>query len=203
MLWKATDVLMCALGKKYNKEFWRGKRVLELGAGLGFAGVDLARLGAHVMLTDMEDELPRLRRAIGAQLGDDAAEIGTGWTLTSGGKVDTKALYWSTEGWGRFMQDQDLGTPYDIIVVVECYYDENDFPSLAEIIQCCITPGHTVAWSCFANRPFSWSFFQILAEETDVVVEQVDEFDALSMEDVHIHKLTRHLPPNPEPEYVK
>lgn len=41
-----------------------GKRTLELGSGMGLAGMAAAMLGAHVVLTDVGDVLPLLARNV-------------------------------------------------------------------------------------------------------------------------------------------
>ena len=79
---------------------WRGKRVLELGAGLGFAGLALAKLGArHVTLTDMTSQLPIIRRNAIANGSPDS--------------VDVRALHWGP-GQTHESGAYDLVTPSHI-----------------------------------------------------------------------------------------
>jgi predicted nicotinamide N-methyase len=62
----------------------KGKRVLELGAGMGLGGIAFSMLGAEVILTDTSDVLPLLRRNCEANLGCGAvavAELGEGNVL--------------------------------------------------------------------------------------------------------------------------
>ena len=56
-IWDCAMVLSKFLEKKYEATFWKGKKVLELGAGTGFVGLSTALSGAVVTLTDLETVL--------------------------------------------------------------------------------------------------------------------------------------------------
>ena len=55
-----------------------GKRAIDLGSGMGLAGLALALLGADVVLTDVREVLPLLRRNTDANLSP-AALRGACW----------------------------------------------------------------------------------------------------------------------------
>jgi predicted nicotinamide N-methyase len=61
-LWSVALVLINQLEKDYGIDGLKGKRVLELGAGLGAVGLALACAGAHVTCTDIPDCIEMLNR---------------------------------------------------------------------------------------------------------------------------------------------
>eukprot|EP00882_Tetradesmus_deserticola_P020392 GHRQ01022031.1.p1 GENE.GHRQ01022031.1~~GHRQ01022031.1.p1 ORF type:complete len:180 (+),score=67.43 GHRQ01022031.1:225-764(+) len=66
-VWDASIVLAKYLEKNMRKgEFSRpkasGKRAIELGAGMGLAGLAFALIGANVLLTDVAEVMPLLQR---------------------------------------------------------------------------------------------------------------------------------------------
>eukprot|EP00966_Prymnesium_polylepis_P314478 7266938-Prymnesium_polylepis.1 len=63
-VWMAGCVLADVMQQPsvFGPEYWRGKRVLELGAGCGVAGLLAAKLGAMVFLTDLAPLVPLLER---------------------------------------------------------------------------------------------------------------------------------------------
>merc|ERR1719310_522226 len=59
IIWNASLVLLHYF-HGLPAEHFRGKRVLELGSGLGHLGFRLSKLGAHVTLTEQEKCIPFL-----------------------------------------------------------------------------------------------------------------------------------------------
>ena len=67
-LWCAALALVQWLHKHpQHSHLFAGKNVLEIGAGIGFVGISLRKLGAlRVVLTDLKQQLPLLRKNIAA-----------------------------------------------------------------------------------------------------------------------------------------
>jgi len=63
-LWTSAEELVAFFDQQYPETFFKGKRVLELGAGLGLVGMSLAKKGARVVATDRGEVLGLLRRNI-------------------------------------------------------------------------------------------------------------------------------------------
>merc|ERR1719359_1374189 len=64
VIWNASLVLLHHFKDKLSPETLHGKRVLELGSGLGHLGFGLAKLGAHVTLTDQKKCIPDLHKSL-------------------------------------------------------------------------------------------------------------------------------------------
>uniref|UniRef100_A0A7R9Z8M0 Calmodulin-lysine N-methyltransferase n=1 Tax=Chlamydomonas euryale TaxID=1486919 RepID=A0A7R9Z8M0_9CHLO len=110
-VWDASIVLAKYLEKNMRKgEFSRprlkGKRVLELGAGMGLGGMAFALLDANVVLTDTVDVVPLLKRNCEANLGC--------------GTVQVRELDW-------YQPDQvlPLNPPFDYVIAADCIYHEH------------------------------------------------------------------------------
>ncbi|KAG1668811.1 hypothetical protein FOA52_004905 [Chlamydomonas sp. UWO 241] len=110
-VWDASIVLAKYLEKNMRKgEFSRpklkGKRVLELGAGMGLGGIAFSMLGADVVLTDTVDVVPLLRRNCEANLGRGVARVE---------ELD----------WYQPEQAAQLKPPFDYVAAADCIYHEN------------------------------------------------------------------------------
>merc|ERR1711977_459382 len=77
IIWNASLVLLHYL-RGLPAEHFRGQRVLGLGSGLGHLGFRLAKLGAHVPITEQEKCIPFLRETL-AELSEKegAPDIGS------------------------------------------------------------------------------------------------------------------------------
>lgn len=90
----------------------RGKRVLELGAGCGLAGLSAWRAGAAaVCLTDLAENLPRLREIVAQQQVDELAS----------GSVHVAALDWTQP-----LPPAIASTRFDVVLACDCVF----WPSL-------------------------------------------------------------------------
>lgn len=104
LLWNASLELL-----KYLKTLdnLKGKRVIELGSGLGHLGLAIAELGADVTLTEHSSVLGSLQDRVAAY-GQKHPHI----------KARAVELEWGEEGWGKSPIAQ-VPEPYDIIISAE------------------------------------------------------------------------------------
>ena len=104
----------------FPADFWVGKRVLELGAGTGAAGLALAKAGAHVTLSDLESLIPLLEENVEAN------------GLKS--KVETIPLDWKQpSSWEPASKIE-----WDVIVGTDIVYYPSLHKPLLEVIKALI-----------------------------------------------------------------
>ncbi|XP_071451516.1 protein N-lysine methyltransferase METTL21D-like [Hetaerina americana] len=104
--------------RKENKEWFKGKFVVELGSGVGGAGLTAASFGADVVVTDLPEVITLLWSNI------DVNRIV--WDA-NGGRIVAKELVWGKEN------TSDWPTP-DLILIADCvYYDQSLEPLLKTV----------------------------------------------------------------------
>ncbi|KAL3156579.1 hypothetical protein ABBQ38_000869 [Trebouxia sp. C0009 RCD-2024] len=101
-----------------HRGHWKGKRVIELGAGCGLVGLVFAALGATVLLTDLPNVLPLLDSNIA--LNQAAVEAG-------GGSVHCGNLTWGVTAVASL--GQDWAGP-DLVVAADVVYHRELFNPL-------------------------------------------------------------------------
>ena len=117
-LWTSAIVLA---GRILGDTAVRGKRVLELGCGLGLAGIAAARAGADVTMTDYDrDALLFARWNAAVNLGASAT-----------GHVQILPLDWR----------EPAATTYDIILGADIVYERRHFAPLWRFLSAALKPG--------------------------------------------------------------
>lgn len=136
-----------------------GKRVLELGAGTGIAGLAAARQGADVLVTDLPEMIPLLSSNIRAnKLGARAQALPLRW----GDAYDV---------------DEALGHgPFDMVIGSDILYAPERFDDLLETIVELTAPGAVVLLAY--PRRYTEDLFLADAEEYFDILAWEDEIDA-------------------------
>jgi SAM-dependent methyltransferase len=203
MLWTASLVLLRHLETSHPDGYWCGKRVLELGAGMGHIAVGLARLGAHVTATEAGYSGVGVLRAWSTHLlrereGGGETVFGSDGALSAGrdargGTLRTHELWWGE----RDGLSATFAENYDAVILSELVYDEELHAELVATLGRALRPG-AVAHSVFCDRPCSFNFFVQLAEAGAVppfVVSEVEPSERLELdteaESLHLHVITR------------
>jgi len=103
-------VLAMHLAKGFPEGHWKGKRVLEVGGGVGLLGLLVATLGAHVVNTDRPEyiELMRTNIAINAKV-----------LAACGGSMVAEELEWGTTDHCKVNPD---GTAFDYVIGADIVY---------------------------------------------------------------------------------
>ncbi|MCO5591183.1 hypothetical protein L7F22_051976 [Adiantum nelumboides] len=96
-----------------------GKRVIELGAGCGLAGLGMALLGCHLVATDQVEVLPLLIRNLERNMARAIHSPSDSPFLGSLGTVEVVELNWGDE-----MQIKAFKPPFDYIIGSDIVYKE-------------------------------------------------------------------------------
>lgn len=165
-VWDSALVLSEWMATQSDFHFdFRGKTVLELGAGAGIPGLTAALLGAsRVILTDVEPLLPGLRRNVEANgLGD---------------VVDVSRLMWGSDELPS--QLSELGR-VDLVVVSDVFFDTSEIAALAKTLRMICSDG-TRVWAACKLRPWTSDILGELVREGFEITElpsQLCEFSSL------------------------
>ncbi|XP_015606631.1 protein-lysine methyltransferase METTL21D [Cephus cinctus] len=187
IVWDAALVLAKYLDiscqkNKFGSEWLRGKKILELGAGIGCVGMTAACLGGEVVMTDLQEALPILRKNI---------EKNKKHWETVGGSAEGQVLAWNKNAHLDFIPD--------IILLADCvYYEESILPLLDTLENFCNTikdtyillsqeerdtPNQISVWQKFmANLTERFKIENIALEE---------QHSLFSSSDIHLMKLTK------------
>ncbi|KAL4438246.1 hypothetical protein ABPG77_010607 [Micractinium sp. CCAP 211/92] len=130
-VWDASIVLAKYIEKNsrrgdFSRPKVRGKRVLELGAGMGLAGMAMALLGCEVAFTDIGDVLTLLRHNVEQNVSPAALKLkDAAWAAQEVGSCQVASLDWSDPTCYAAFQP-----PYDFILAADCVYSELAVPHL-------------------------------------------------------------------------
>lgn len=127
---------------------WAGRRVLDLSAGCGLVGLVCAKLGAAVTATDLEPNLPLLRRNAEA----------------NGCDIEVRE-----HAWGSSVAV--LEPPYHLVAVCDCMYVREAVPALVRTLAALAGPETQVIVAHGRNRQAETAF--LAAASTHFMVAEV------------------------------
>ncbi|XP_040196796.1 EEF1A lysine methyltransferase 3 [Rana temporaria] len=104
-VWEAA-LNLCAYFEEQKLNF-KGKKIIELGAGTGIVGILLSLLGGNVTLTDLPHTLSQIEKNVSANVPD-------------GSSLNVCALSWGLDQ-TKFPQDFDFVIGADIVYLKETY----------------------------------------------------------------------------------
>ncbi|CAN0130900.1 unnamed protein product, partial [Ectocarpus sp. 13 AM-2016] len=187
-IWDASVILVRYMERNpqlYSRRRLEGKRVLELGAGCGLAGMYFALQGAHVTFTDLIEVVPLLQRNVTMNLGGQAVEAAAAGTTTESDETrgrrgksvaaaaaaaparpKAKVLEYD---WGKPLDG--LSPPYDYIVACDCVYVERLVESLVWSMARCSGRGTTVLVASEKREEVTYAKFRARLSE-DFAVRQ-------------------------------
>lgn len=135
----------------FSKEYWKGKRVLELGSGCGLVGLHLGCLGANVVMTDCEDVIEHTRANMNSSQNKELVR-------RAGGCVGCEVLAWGQPS--RFQPAE-----FDVVIASDCVYHEHLFdPFLRTLASLSSPANYTLLCHEWRRLDLENSFFETLCE---------------------------------------
>ncbi|MBZ3882840.1 Protein-lysine methyltransferase METTL21B [Sciurus carolinensis] len=163
---------LCNYFESQNVDF-RGKKVIELGAGTGIVGILAALQGGDVTITDLPMALEQIQGNVQAN-------------VPAGGRVQVRALSWGID---QYVFPGD----YDLVLGTDIVYMEPTFPLLLGTLQhLCGHHGTIYLASKMREEHGTANFFQhLLPQHFQLELAQRDED-----KNVNIYR-ARHREPRP------
>ncbi|MFO7536325.1 MAG: methyltransferase [Kiritimatiellia bacterium] len=116
-----------------------GRRVMDLGCGLGLAGVAAGRRGASVCFCDYDEQALRF--------------AALNWAANVGGPFQGAVMDWREPAFGK---------EFDLILAADVVYEKRFFEPILGAFDTLLKPGGAI-WLGEPHRPFSTGFFECLA----------------------------------------
>lgn len=144
-VWEGAETLCAWLESAGERT--RGKRALELGAGVGACGLVAAALGAHVCLTDTRAVAENVTRRNVEENGEgDASAFAKAWPKSA--RVGAGSATWATLDWyddipeNPFGNDQNVGfNDAEVILAAECAWLRDLVPAFVETNRALLSRG--------------------------------------------------------------
>lgn len=147
-IWDASIVLAdCLAGMSVDKN----RNFLEIGCGIGVAGIVAASFGHRVTLTEYNDDALDFVRA-------NARKNQT----PEGPFPEVRRLDWN---------DPEIDEPFDMIVGSEVVFKEEDYEPLSRLFKRCLKPSGEVILAERA-RETSIGFFRQMSEQFDITAKK-------------------------------
>ena len=143
VIWDAAIVLGRYLEKTAAR--LQGKKVIELGAGTGFAGIVASLLGGNVTITDRKMALNTTRMNVERNLGKNQ------------NRVAIKELEWG-------QNVSSFSPPFDFVLGADIVYIEDTFNDLLKTLQDLCDATSVVLLSCKIRYDRDKRFFELLSQ---------------------------------------
>ena len=143
VIWDAAIVLGRYLEKTATR--LQGKKVIELGAGTGFAGIVASLLGGDVTITDRKMALNTTRMNVEGNLGKNQ------------NRVAIKELEWG-------QNVSSFSPPFDFVLGADIVYIEDTFSDLLKTLQDLCDETSIVLLSCKIRYDRDKRFFELLSQ---------------------------------------